>query len=172
MTSRIGRTRKQWSRFPTSMLPSVPQRFPFLTLSKSTIWRWTKYRNKCCPSPGHVKFWIVKIFISWNVMMLQGKITIRNEMQDNVISTAYSSRTARRGTSMFTTTTHKRWWTGTTPSDAVNSTYCRFSSSQWCKVTRNWEWLCLSKNSNSHLTSNTWFRLPTPLSLNLNSLSI
>ena len=38
---RIERTQKQWSRFPTSMWPSVLQRSPFQTPSKLTTWRWT-----------------------------------------------------------------------------------------------------------------------------------
>ena len=46
---------------------------------------------------------------------------------------------ARHVTSMCTTTTHKQWWTGTTPSDAVNCIYCRFSSWQWCKLTNKWK---------------------------------
>ena len=45
---RTGKTRKQWSRFLTSMLPSVLQRFPFQTPSKSTTWRWIeKWIEKC-----------------------------------------------------------------------------------------------------------------------------
>ena len=47
----------------------------------------------------------------------------------------FFSRTVPRATSMCTTMTHKPWWTGIMPSDAVNCIYYRFSW-QWWKITK------------------------------------
>ena len=161
---RIGKTRKQWSRYRTSMLHSVPQRFPSPTLSKLTIWRWTNKMHRKCR-------------MKWKAIA---------KFQEK-----YFSRMVRHVTSMCTTTTPKRWWTGTTPSDAVSCIFCRFPSWQWCKFTHKWQESyhdsptnyknleTFGKRKHNYCSPNyksclmiTWFRLLIPPSQSLNSLSI
>ena len=107
------------------------------------------------------------------------------------LSTKYFSRMVRHVTSMCTTTTPKRWWTGTTPSDAVSCIFCRFPSWQWCKFTHKWQESyhdsptnyknleTFGKRKHNYCSPNyksclmiTWFRLLIPPSRSLNSLSI